>query len=783
MSNDQPSGAPEPRVPLGGDYWQVDPGTELWGFADLHAHLMAHLTFGGNAFWGKFHEPDKTGDEALEAALPSCEPIHGGLIDINPEFGHHAGGGWPDFIIWPRFTTLVHQQAYIDWLYRAYQGGLRLITCIAVNNELLGTRSQPKLPTDDRSAIERQVMAMKETITDLDRQTGGPGHGWMQIAYSADEARAIIKANKLAVVLGVEVDSLGNWRRLEDLQELCGGDLDRARELIGPELDWMHGLGIRQITPIHLTDNAFGGTSVYMRLLDLLNVFVTGRHYEVEDGFDSGVRYRLDYDGDDVFDDFERAVVASGKSLSPAKPTMNRQALIHQVPAVRDISEALAHPKVRGGHANARGLSEYGFIVLQEMMRRGIILDIDHMSQKSTDAALDLAERYAYPVISSHAWFRDLGFSADVEFDRGDPHHYGTDDVHKVAHEAGKRADQVERIGRLGGIIAPILNQGDVLDFDNVMPELGHKVPRSCAGSSTAWASSYLYAVKKMGGRGVAIGSDVNGAAGMPGPRFGSYAAYGIRGDHHRLPLRRAQIDAQVNGVRYSTPIRDYRWHRFDESGAQAYDREEREAWQAIAQYAAGFQPDRDEHPKDDAPPISLMTVDNALAMLFRQDNIDNITRGFWLAAEAEAAHTDAPSTRSSLPGRWRDEQWAAYLVKRGLELPEGERDDDVLRWYEKIGKVWQKWQDMAGDNPPLARNTAGPRRDFDINLDGLAHYGLLPDFLQDLRNQGLAIEDFAPLFRSANDYVEVWATCEQRSAALAEANPDSLRQADSPPD
>ena len=56
-------------------------------------------------------------------------------------------------------------------------------------------------------------------IVDLDRQAGGPGQGWMQIAYSADEARAIIKANKLAVVLGVEVDSLGNWRRLEDLQE------------------------------------------------------------------------------------------------------------------------------------------------------------------------------------------------------------------------------------------------------------------------------------------------------------------------------------------------------------------------------------------------------------------------------------------------------------------------------------------------------------------------------------------------------------------------------------
>jgi len=25
------------RVPLGGDYWEADPGVPLWGFADLHA--------------------------------------------------------------------------------------------------------------------------------------------------------------------------------------------------------------------------------------------------------------------------------------------------------------------------------------------------------------------------------------------------------------------------------------------------------------------------------------------------------------------------------------------------------------------------------------------------------------------------------------------------------------------------------------------------------------------------------------------------------------------------
>jgi hypothetical protein len=271
----------------------------------------------------------------------------------------------------------------------------------------------------------------------------------------------------------------------------------------------------------------------------------------------------------------------------------------------------------------------------------------------------------------------------------------------------------------------------------------------------------------------VAIGSDVNGAAALPGPRFGTYAAYGADGDHHRQQFRRAQIDAQKNGVHYATPIRDYRWHRFDEGGANAYDREEREAWQAIAQYLAGFHPDRDKHPDDDVPPIALTTIDNRLHYTFRQDNIDNITRGFWLADEAEANQTPAPETRSDLKARWPDEQFSAYLVKRGLPLPEKERDDDVVRWHAKITDIWQKWHDMQGDNPPLERHTAGSRRDFDINLDGLAHYGLLPDFLQDMRNQGLDVKDFAALFRSANDYVEVWAKCEERSAVLATANPE----------
>ncbi|HEY3341896.1 MAG TPA: membrane dipeptidase, partial [Anaerolineae bacterium] len=499
-----------PRVPLGGDYWTADPGAPLWGFADVHAHLMSHLAFGGHAFWGKAYDPnpDHTGDEAIAEALPNCTPIHGGLINVNPEFGHPASGGWPDFDIWPRFTTLIHQQAYVDWLYRAYQGGLRLITCIAVNNELLASKSNPVSDFDDRSAIQTQVSGMKAFAEHVDKQAGGPGRGWLQIAYSPAEAKAIIAANKLAVILGVEVDSLGNWRRLEDLEQLSQGSMAQAHELIAQELDWLFKLGVRQITPVHLTDNAFGGTAIYMRFLEISNRFVTGRGFDVEDGWESGVRYRLDHDGDDVWEDTERTVASGGRPSSVGR-AMNHRTLLDHVPGVHTLKQALQTP-TRGmsSHANRRTLSPYGKILLEEMMARGMLIDIDHMSQKTLDAALDLVEARHYPVLSSHAWFRDLAFTAEVAFGPIQEDDYGTGDVHKVAHEAGKRADQIERIAALGGVIAPILNQGDMAGLRQADPELAGKVPNPSAGSSTSWAQAYLYAVAKMGGRGVAMGSD-----------------------------------------------------------------------------------------------------------------------------------------------------------------------------------------------------------------------------------------------------------------------------------
>ncbi len=758
MSANKPRSTSSPRVPLGGDYWEADPGTALWGFADLHAHLMAHLAFGGNAFWGKPYDPEHPGPEGMEFALSSCEPIHGGLINVNPEFGHPAGGGWPEFIIWPRFTTLVHQQVYIDWLYRAYQGGLRLVTCLAVNNELLAIKTSPILPHDDKSSIKVQIAAMKEMAAFIEVQSGGPGKGWLQIAYSPEEAHKIIAQNHLAVILGVEVDSLGNWHSFDDLDKLSHGNLAQAHHLISQELDWLYGLGVRQVTPIHLTNNAFGGTAIYMRLLEMLNLFVTGERWSVEDRWDTGVRYRLDKDSEDAVEDLKRTAIISGHRLH----AMHRGTLIDQIPGIRNLFEAIEAPKLKGGHANTLGLNRYGTIILEELMVRGMIIDVDHMSEKSTDAALALAEAHHYPVICSHTWFRDLLFSGEVEFDHQEKEAYGTSDVHKVAHEAGKREDQIKRISRLGGVVAPIINQGDIAGLRRCLPDLAAKIPQPCAGSSTSWAQAFLYAVNKMDGRGVAIGTDINGAAALPGPRFGSFAAFGTHRDAHREMDRRAEIDRQINGVAYNTPLRDHRWYRFDPSGTSGYDEEEGRIWQAIAQYKAGFNPTVQPHLPSDFPEPNLHQFLEAIEAHQDQPWVDRMTEGLWAADEDKSADDD------ELAG-WPKEKRAGYFSRKGMIGPGQYHDDHTLRLVARVNAIWEKWEQMQGDNRPLVRSTAGAHRDFDINLDGMAHYGMLPDFLQDLRNCGLTADDLAPLFRSAHDYVQMWATCVQRATKISE--------------
>ncbi|WP_224242976.1 membrane dipeptidase [Hyalangium gracile] len=466
------------------------------GFADLHCHTMAHLGFGGHLLAG-------FPDGKMEQALARCDVhLHGpwGLgqfgknwsllqVFIEDSLGH-GPCGHGSYAHWPRFTTMVHQQVFVDWLKRAHDGGLRLLCSVAVNNELLA--DQTRHPDTDESSIEKQIRELRR-FTERHSE-------WMGLALSASHARQLILAGKLAVVAGVEVDSLDSI--LGDRQELNQQPLTEAQ--LPRILQWLRDQGFRMMTPLHLANNSFGGAAVYDDKFNLVNHFLRGDFLQVEGN--TSVAFRLGQDLD-----------------TQTKASIMFYELTQRAHYPRGYS--LNAPGQ--GHVNRLGLTNTGKAFLRAAMRQGFILDVEHMSQHCTNEVLSLAEQARYPVVASHCSFREQAL---------DPNE--TSVKAKRANEYMKTREQARRILALGGLLAPITNQHEVKDFP------GSTVANDCARSSKTWAQSYQYALsllREVGAGGVAVGTDFNGLNQQPGPRYGADAAYGLKDDERRHKRRAVQ--------------------------------------------------------------------------------------------------------------------------------------------------------------------------------------------------------------------------------------------------
>jgi microsomal dipeptidase-like Zn-dependent dipeptidase len=462
--------------------------SDLWGYADLHCHPASHLAFGGQhvapgtgLFWGL------PGGPTVDA-LPCCRPLHTQLLGGYGLLPHlcdsHHGWGSPSYGDWPRHDTTLHQQMHIEWTRRAFDSGLRLICALAVNNEMLADLAVgADHDNADKASIEAQLVYIRQLVAD---------HAdWMALVLTPDEARRAIDDGKLAVLLGVEVDLLGGFCAPDQCTRLQAADL----------AGWLHGLGVRVVTPMHLVDNAFGGCAIASDQFAILNHYLHRRYRG-----DASARF-YDIDGQ-----------ADAQSLAGVEFLLGRD------PGLRAQRNAYAYafPDYGSlgleGHVNAHGITDRGRELITAMMRYSLLIDVDHMSQRMRSEVLDLAERYAYPLISTHTSFRELQLARRAH----DP-----DAMHGVANEGSLRRDEISRIAALGGLVAPITHLGPVREYAHPaqigdVHDAGISAFATVAEQDTShsWAHAYLYALELMGGRGVAIGTDFNGLAQQPGPRF-----------------------------------------------------------------------------------------------------------------------------------------------------------------------------------------------------------------------------------------------------------------------
>ncbi len=567
-------------------------GEKIVGFADPHVHMTGNEGFGGKVVWGKMFHP-----LGITKALPDCAELHGknGSKDIiesvaNGTTGHDTSG-WPDFKYWPGPDSPTHQMVYYKWLERSWTGGLRLMVNLAVNNEVLCkiAGQMPGYTCDDMSTVDRQLVHIKQMERYIDAQCGGPGKGWFRIVYSPEEAREVISRGKLAVILGIEVATIFDIRT--DIDEIKSettrkAEIQKAEDIITSQLDKYYSLGVRSIFPIHGFNNAFGGTAMFVPgIYNLGNRIRNGEYFKPCE-CPTSEEYPGLLSPTEVFTYKELSITYPEGSNPFVVALFNLLGIA--LPVYPEYPEGKAY-------CNSRGLTELGAFFIKEMIKRKMIIEIDHMSfrmlngyvdDKVHDGVLKIAEDNDYPIVSSHA--------AVVE-GKGD--------------EASKSIDEIRRIHRLGGIVAPILIQGDERIQNQYIDG------PYCKISSRNWANVYKYicnVIEEDGDfAGVPLSTDVNGFATEPSPRFGEKACSGT--------------GEQMN----------------------------------------------------EAPKVSY--------------------------------------------------PFAPYA---------GTGIIDHLRTGNRV---------------------------FDINYDGLANYGLIPDFIQEVRSVGLTDDDLKPLFNSAEAYIRMWEKIESR--------------------
>ena len=163
---------------------------------------------------------------------------------------------YPDDAKWHGTTGVgkLHNRYVVDGIKRAYYGGLRLAVWDVINSRVFALAADGNPNAPDWQALKDQTDAAKAIVASLGVIA--------QIAYSPEEADAIVRSGRLAVVLGSEVDELGRMRP-------SGLPWPRSPHTAGDsmqkQVDDLWELGIRKISPVHSSNNPIGGAAVFTK--------------------------------------------------------------------------------------------------------------------------------------------------------------------------------------------------------------------------------------------------------------------------------------------------------------------------------------------------------------------------------------------------------------------------------------------------------------------------------------------------------------------------------------
>jgi microsomal dipeptidase-like Zn-dependent dipeptidase len=508
-----------------------DRSCPLLGYADIHAHLGSEAAHGFrvNAGTAAPYEFDPSGVGGtyrlgsgfdIRTALSPDEDnsVHGqehlgGLVGAlaTPHSDTIGKGvndratdnyGYPLYNHWPHWSSATHQQMYYKWLERAYRGGLRLMVQLAVTNEAL---CMSKFPVPANPEVREfcgnsqlfidvqlaRTYAFEEFIDSLHG-----GDGWFRIVTTPAEARSVIANNKMAVVLGIEMDKLFNCS-ISDADNCPNISHRPELTTLDEALDFYYASGVRHVFPVHNFDNAFGATATWQDAINAGQAAATGVWQSTRDCHAQGYGYGFDPTTQNFIDIFGFGNIA---------------------PPAPDYDEAAVCSSI------LPGITALGQQLLNGMMDRGMIIDVDHLSAFAFDETVELTGARSYPIVASHV--------QPFALHEQDLPGLFPDNPITGRHERMRTPDDLIAIRDSGGMIAAMTKDdqqdggggaGRKFHRPYNSPLHGGLIADNCRHSSRTYAQAFQYAVDLMGAP-VALGIDFNGIAGHVGPRFGSEA-------------------------------------------------------------------------------------------------------------------------------------------------------------------------------------------------------------------------------------------------------------------
>ena len=439
------------------------PTTPINGFADLHLHMFAEEAFSGGWLHGSATESlticdggvppsdharvrtdlrqllklcpnganlDLSGvpvlSDLFSVAGGAASELLGKTENTDGDTGQHKSARLP-ILNWPRWDSIAHQQANAAWLKKAYRGGLRLSVISAVSNGFLCSA----LPDENRKR-PCDEMADAELQLNMARDFAAKNSSWVEIAESPADARRIIGAGKLALVLSIEVSKLFGTKDLRS------------------ELDRFYKLGVRTLQPVHQLDNRFAGAALHQPIFHVAQ-FIENCHIDFDCGATAG-KLTLGFDVD--------------KNCR-----------------------------------NKKGLTLEGVVLILEMMKKGMLIDVAHMSEKGVADTFKLLKANSYyPMYISHGHPREIMGEAQEKYEKTTP------------------ANIMAYIRQTGGVF------GMRTFPDETKGYADSGVDNSCQGSTRSFAQALAF-LKKGIKVNFALGSDFNGFIAQTRPRFGDLGA------------------------------------------------------------------------------------------------------------------------------------------------------------------------------------------------------------------------------------------------------------------